>query len=356
LGIGKTVGLDYFRIYTVGVVSNTPPVVTLTSPADGAVFFTTNPVVLSATAGHASGAVADVQFFRSNSLLSTLTSAPYAFALSNLAAGQYAFRVVATDNTGLRATSAVANITVGFGAPATLIPQGATWRYFDQTNDLGTAWRSNSFNDAAWSNGVARLGFGNDGEVTKVSSNRQWTTYFRREFYVPNPALVTNLTARLTRDDGAVIYLNGAEVWRHNMPTGLITNQTPAASTVSSPAETNWYSTNLNASLLQPDWNLLAAEVHQVSLTSSDLGFDFELSGTQVLLQSPALALDFSSGAPALSWPPNNGIFTLHTAPDLTWPVVWTALTTTPTLSNGIWIVPLGNATNGQRFYRLQTP
>jgi hypothetical protein len=38
----------------------------------------------------------------------------------------------------------------------------------------------------------------NDGEVTKVASNRQWTTYFRHQFYIPDPALVTALDAHLT--------------------------------------------------------------------------------------------------------------------------------------------------------------
>jgi hypothetical protein len=141
--------------------------------------------------------------------------------------------------------SAVAAVAI---AP-TFIPAGAVWRYFDKTNNLGTSWRSNNYNDVTWSNGSARLGYGNDGEVTKVASNRQWTTYFRRQFYVPNPAQVTALNARLSRDDAAVIFLNGAEIWRDsNFAAGVITNQTPASVALGSPEETSWFALNLPAS------------------------------------------------------------------------------------------------------------
>ena len=106
-----------------------------------------------------------------------------------------------------------------------LIPPGAVWKFFDQTNDLGAAWRSNSFNDAMWNSGPARLGYGGDGEVTKLASNRQWTTYFRLPFQVPNSSNVLSLAARLTRDDAAVLYLNGAEIRRDtNFAAGVITS------------------------------------------------------------------------------------------------------------------------------------
>jgi hypothetical protein len=242
--------------------------------------------------------------------------------------------------------------------PATLVTAGSVWRYFDKTNDLGTAWRSNAFSDATWSNGPARLGFGGDGEVTKVASNRQWTTYFRRSFYVPDPELIATLAARLTRDDGAVVYLNGAEIWRDtNMPSGAITNQTPALSALSGTIETNWLTLDFQPStpdLLVPGWNLLAAEVHQSGPTSSDLGFDFELTGVQAVVTQPELSFLSSSGVLTLAWPASNGVFTLVTATNLP-PPVWIRVTNEPVLSNGLWLVPLPAATNGSRFYRLQT-
>jgi rhamnogalacturonan endolyase len=76
-----------------------------------------------------------------------------------------------------------------------LVSAGDVWKFNDSGANLGTAWRSNNFNDAAWSSGPGQLGFGDGDEVTLIASNRQITTYFRREFIASGPATFTNLTA-----------------------------------------------------------------------------------------------------------------------------------------------------------------
>jgi len=168
--------------------------------------------------------------------------------------------------------------------PAVLIPAGSYWRYHDRGVDLGTAWRAPDYDDSSWSLGLARLGYGGDGEQTTLSfgpdpNNKYPTAYFRRPFAVADPGVFRSLQVRLTRDDGAVVYLNGVEVFRSNMPTGQVTYATTAASTVTGADETNWFSYSISPALLVPGINLLAAEVHQSNPTSGDLGFDLELLG-----------------------------------------------------------------------------
>src|SRR5256885_1350218 len=80
-----------------------------------------------------------------------------------------------------------------------------------------------SLNDGTWKSGPAELGYGDGDEATVVSfgsdaNNKFITTYFRDSFTVSDPSLVTSLTMRVLRDDGAVVYLNGTEVFRTNMP------------------------------------------------------------------------------------------------------------------------------------------
>jgi rhamnogalacturonan endolyase len=263
--------------------------------------------------------------------------------------------VRAGNSSGTGTNSAEVSVVAGIDIAPALIRAGAVWRYFDKTNDLGTSWRSNTFSDAGWSNGRARLGFGNDGEVTKVASNRQWTTYFRHQFYIPDPARVTALDARLTRDDAAVIYLNGAEVWRDtNMPAGTITNTTPALVALAGVNETNWLTRTLNPGDLISGWNLLAAEVHQQSLTSSDIGFDFELNAGAIIAARPVLGISVSNGASLLAWPADASYFNLYAAANLTPPAGWTAVTNAPVFSNSAWRISL--PASGTRFFRLQTP
>src|SRR5215211_6624498 len=110
-------------------------------------------------------------------------------------------------------------------ADTTLVAAGSVWKYLDNGSNQGTAWLAASFNDGGWASGPAQLGYGDGDEATVVSygsdtNNKFITTYFRRAFNVADAAAFTNLTLRVLRDDGAIVYLNGTEVWRTNMPSG----------------------------------------------------------------------------------------------------------------------------------------
>ena len=165
-----------------------------------------------------------------------------------------------------------------------LIPGASTWRYLDDGSDQGTAWRTAAFNDSAWPAGRAQLGFGDGDEATIIgyggnAGAKHVTTYFRRTFSVSDPFAYASLALRLLRDDGAVVYLNGSEVLRTNMPAGAIGSTTLASSTIFGADETEYVSASLSPSLLVAGANLIAVEVHQSDRTSSDLSFDLELVG-----------------------------------------------------------------------------
>lgn len=242
-------------------------------------------------------------------------------------------------------------------APVMLITSGATWRYFAQAADLGSSWRNNSFSDAGWSSGASMLGFGDANGLlpaTLVASNGQWTTYFRRAINIPNPSQVQTLSARILRDDAAVVYLNGNEVWRDgNLPgTGAISYNTPATASLAGSDESTWIHFALNPALLLTGTNIIAIEVHQSATTSSDLALDFELTGLLLLPQNTPLAFDGS----ALSWPAEAGWLSVFSTTNLTPPVIWSLFPGEPAQSNGVWYLPVPAATNAQTYYRLQGP
>jgi hypothetical protein len=167
--------------------------------------------------------------------------------------------------------------------PTTLISAGSSWRYLDDGSNQGTAWRANSFNDNSWRLGDAQLGYGDGDEQTVVSfgpnSKKKYiTTYFRRAISVANPSTFTTLNLSMIRDDGAVVYINGVEVWRSNMPTGTVNYKTQAVSTVDGANGSTWFSTTLNPSALVSGNNVIAVEIHQDAATSSDISFDLKLS------------------------------------------------------------------------------
>jgi hypothetical protein len=86
------------------------------------------------------------------------------------------------------------------------------------------------------------------------------------------------------RDDGAVVYLNGPEAYRENMPSEAITFTNRSASTVSGTAEATIYPTTVaTRSLGQPlreGTNIVAVEIHQDLPTSSDIWLELQLVGT----------------------------------------------------------------------------
>ncbi len=114
----------------------------------------------------------------------------------------------------------------------------ADWKYLDTGVDLGTSWVNTTFNDAAWLSGPAPLGFGFTGvQNTAISSAAQATTFYFRRNLTATSTLVsaTKLwTLTVMVNDGAVVYINGKELRRENMPTGTIGYRTLAATGLSS--------------------------------------------------------------------------------------------------------------------------
>jgi hypothetical protein len=205
--------------------------------------------------------------------------------------GTYTLRLTASD-TALQASDDVILTVSRPAAAVTAVAQGATWRYWDRGSDLPNSWTQLDFDDAAWPSGPAKLGYGDGDEGTVVSfgpnaANKYVTTFFRHHFSLSQAAAFTDLKVGLRRDDGAIVYLNGTEVFRSNMPEGPITFATFASNVVGGADETNFYEQSLDPSLLREGDNVLAVRVHQVNGDSSDLGFDLYLSGTAFPIDAP---------------------------------------------------------------------
>lgn len=165
-----------------------------------------------------------------------------------------------------------------------LIDRGSEWRYLDTGTDPGATWTAASFDDSAWRAGRAQLGYGDGDEITRVRygpdyTNKYPTTYFRKTFTVDNPSAFEAVTLSILRDDGAVVYVNGTEVFRTNMPAGPIAYQTFASVAVAGAEENLFFDGAFPTSLLNQGLNVIAVELHQSDVTSSDVSFDLGLVG-----------------------------------------------------------------------------
>lgn len=164
----------------------------------------------------------------------------------------------------------------------TLIAKESEWKYLDDGSDQGEAWRMPDFNDSNWSSGQGQLGYGDGDENTEISfggnnNNKYITSYFRKTFFVENANDYNEqITMNLLRDDGAVVYLNGNEIVRSNMPSGDITFETEASDFVADAAEDTYNSFSLQSLLVEGE-NVISVEIHQSNGNSSDVSFDLEL-------------------------------------------------------------------------------
>ncbi len=166
-------------------------------------------------------------------------------------------------------------------APArSYVGAGTTWRY-DDRGTTTDGWADDAFDDSTWRSGRGQLGFGDGDESTVINDGTteapRVTAYFRTRFTVD--AVPSSLSLRLAADDGAVVYLNGVEVLRDNMPSGAITAET-LATRFRTGADEDWLrSFTLDPALLRAGGNTIAVEVHQAKGGLTDGSFDARLVG-----------------------------------------------------------------------------
>ncbi len=164
--------------------------------------------------------------------------------------------------------------------PTVPVASESDWKYLDDGSDQGTAWRAPGFDDGAWPNGPAQLGYGDGDEQTVVSyggdsNDKHVTTYFRTTFDANDVDAIDALTVRVVYDDGVAVYLNGTEIVRANLDANAAFDDLATGTQYA--LENTWFEVSVDPNLLVEGTNTLAAEVHQVGASSSDISFDLQL-------------------------------------------------------------------------------
>lgn len=162
-----------------------------------------------------------------------------------------------------------------------IIAANDTWKYFDRGQLAGTAWRKNNYAETAWSQGKAPLGYGRSGINTTLSygsdaSNKRPTYYLRHTFTLDKAPTSDDLMKLNYRvDDAAVIYVNGVEAGRINLPEGNISYTTYSTTLVEGTPQSG--TLNIPSSLFQAGSNVIAVEVHNYNASSSDIFWEGQL-------------------------------------------------------------------------------
>ncbi len=166
-----------------------------------------------------------------------------------------------------------------------LFGNGSSWRFFKGTTSPSTpdptAWRTPQFDDSIWTSGIASFYYGDpfSGTLMDDMYGGYSTVYLRIRFNVFDLKNIQSLTLNAACDDGFICWINGKEVTRFNVPGGEIPFDGLASSAVNpDPAVFNDYPITDPRTVLQIGSNVLAIQLLNTSLTSSDIVWDASLS------------------------------------------------------------------------------
>ena len=168
----------------------------------------------------------------------------------------------------------------------TLIPTGSNWHYYDRGSLDSRDWKNSV--DANWSQGLAPLGYyTSDGSNSRGfrttlnygnDINQKIPTYYFTNTVTlsKSPNSDDEFTLDFIVDDGFIIYVNGVEGGRYNMPNGNVTYNTFSSSYAPNNPDTG--NITLPASLFKKGTNVIAVEVHNNNSTSTDIEWEASLT------------------------------------------------------------------------------
>ncbi len=126
--------------------------------------------------------------------------------------------------------------------------------------------------------------------------------YFRKRITRGDIADGTRMRLKLWADDGAIVYVNGVEAYRFNLPEGQVAHNSVSLHAMFSDIRTQ-PKEHVFESPLSAGENLIAVEVHQSDYNSSDAYFDLELTAdNEQLISRGAVWEYFDQGTPPSGW------------------------------------------------------
>ncbi|MFO1457797.1 MAG: phosphodiester glycosidase family protein [Verrucomicrobiota bacterium] len=264
----------------------------------------------------------------------------HAVRLTGLDPGtEYYFRAVSYANGIRKVSSDLFFTTKNYLVTNEVVPLEQSWKFTEQSMD-GQPWMERGFNDSGWSGpGPALLWVdtrptgpnpnisprGTEMSVDTSTTFPYPTYYFRTHFNLTNVSPGAALSFSGYIDDGAVVYLNGSEVWRLRMEDAPapISNSTlatgyPCLGDADCLDEFSIGAPVSNA-LVSGD-NVLAVEVHNYNPRSADITFGLSLVVGNSISVPARLEIHEDASATTLAW--DRGGFVLQQAPSPNGP--WT--------------------------------
>ncbi|MGP9734372.1 fibrinogen-like YCDxxxxGGGW domain-containing protein [Brachybacterium sp. AOP42-C2-15] len=195
--------------------------------------------------------------------------------------------------------------------PDSLLPAGSTWAHYYETDAPSSTWKDVAFDDSTWANSPAPLGWGSNelGTELTAAGTKPLTAYFRHSFTLDDATQIAALELTTRADDGLVVYVNGTEVGRSNMPAGTVGHGTYATAAPRTPdAIANPLTLTAPGNLLVTGENVITAEVHLNYRSTPTLSYDLSavlVPGEQPQALAPIAAAADGAGTEDLAAEPD---------------------------------------------------
>ncbi len=173
-----------------------------------------------------------------------------------------------------------------------LVDPAANWHWRKGLSEASSpdpaAWRQPDFDDGDWDTGPAPLFYGEPLNGTELGDMRGGYTsaYLRAAFQVDDPSQLSLLRLQVLSDDGCIIWINGHEILRFNVPDGELPFDATALGTFAEPLPTETYDVKDIRSVLVPGRNVVAVHGFNASLSGSS-DFVIEVSVEADLDEEP---------------------------------------------------------------------
>ncbi|KAK8795594.1 hypothetical protein WA158_000251 [Blastocystis sp. Blastoise] len=143
--------------------------------------------------------------------------------------------------------------TITFNVNRLISSSSTVWKYFNQNCQAPSGWNTVPFMDSFWLSGI----------VTSLPIPYTITQYYRTAFtYSSSNNQYSGITISAKTYAGIIVYLNGQEINRVNMPLGIINYNTLALENMSNSGSYTTISL-LMSDIPIDDYNILAIEIHK---------------------------------------------------------------------------------------------
>ena len=164
---------------------NTPPTLSIASPANNASFTAPASITIAVNASDADGTISNVEFYNGTTLLNTDATAPYSYTLTAVTEGTYTITAKATDNLGATTSKSSTIVVNGPTGNTSCILPSTTASNYVVRNDWSDQGNGSGVSDAIGAMKITHRQWGQSilwvigtGNNFTVTAGRQYTISF----------------------------------------------------------------------------------------------------------------------------------------------------------------------------------